>query len=164
MRQACARFAPHGAPGVRQVCARCAPGVRQAAGHMRNRSSVINFGIATAVVSVGGGTSRNKQETDGSRHSTAPSGAQNALCGLDFRKARQILLRLRFKKISSIEAKEPKLWMFEEGQSTSSLESRQAWTRPEPPKRLILLSSSGDFNGSARLQKFFSTRDAGRFE
>ena len=46
--------------------------------------------------------------------------------------------------------------MFEEGQSISSLESRQAWTRPEPPKRLILLSPSGDFNGSAQLQNFFS--------
>ena len=34
-------------------------------------------------------------------------------------------------KISPIEAKERKLWSFEEGQSTSSLESRQAWTRPE---------------------------------
>ena len=104
-----------------------------------------------------------KQETDGSRHSTAPPGAQNALCGLDFRKVRQILLRLR-QKISSIEAKEPKLWMFEEGQSISSLESRQAWTRPEPTNRLILLSPSGDFNGSAQLQHFFATRDAGRFE
>ena len=93
-----------------------------------------------------GRTSRIKQETDGSRHSTAPSGAQNALCGLDFRKVRQILLRLR-QKISSIEAKEPKLWMFEEGQSISSLESRQAWTRPEPPKRLILLSPNGDSMG-----------------
>ena len=77
-------------------------------------------------------TSRNMQETDGSRHNTAPSGAQNALCGLDFRKVRQILLRLR-KKISSIEAKEPKLWMFEEeGQSISSLGSvKAAYTRPE---------------------------------
>ena len=84
-----------------------------------------------------GRTSRIKQETDGSRHSTAPSGAQNALCGLDFRKVRQILLRLR-QKISSTEAKEPKLWMFEEGQSISSLESRQAWTRPEAPKALDL--------------------------
>ena len=35
-------------------------------------------------------------------------------------------------KISPIGAKEPKLWPFEEGQSISSLESRQAWTRPEP--------------------------------
>ena len=76
-------------------------------------------------------TSRNKQETDGSRHSTAPPGVQNALCGLDFRKVRQILLRLR-QKISSIDAKERKLWSFEEGQSISSLEPRQAWTRPEP--------------------------------
>ena len=76
-------------------------------------------------------TSRNKQETDGSRHSTAPPGAQNSLCGLDFRKACRILLRLR-QKISSIEAKERKLWTFEERQSISSLEPRQAWTRPEP--------------------------------
>ena len=77
------------------------------------------------------GTSRTKQETDGSRHSTAPPGAQNALFGLLFRKACRILLRLRH-KISPIEAKERKLWSFEEGQSISSLEPRQAWTRPEP--------------------------------
>ena len=107
-------------------------------------------------------TSRNKQETDGSRHSTAPPGAQNSLCGFVLRKVRRILLRLR-QKISPIEAKERKLWSFEvfrvfrvreragrsgsssetpplnppkrsniEGQSISSLESRQAWTRPEP--------------------------------
>ena len=76
-------------------------------------------------------TSRNKQETDGSRHSTAPPGVQNALCGLVFRNVCRILLRLR-QKISSIEAKERKLWSFEEGQSISSLESTQAWTRPEP--------------------------------
>ena len=69
-------------------------------------------------------TSRNKQETDGSRHSTAPPGAQNSLCGLKFRKVRQILLRLR-QKISPVEAKERKLWMFEEGQLIFSLESRQ---------------------------------------
>ena len=112
-------------------------------------------------------TSRNKQETDSSRHSTAPPGAQNSLCGLDFRKVRQILLRLR-QKISSIidEAKERKLWVFEEGQSISSLESRQAWARPEPPtKRLILLSPSGDFNGSAQLRvcRVFRVRElAGR--
>ena len=43
-------------------------------------------------------TSRNKQETYGSRHSTAPPGAQNALCGFVFRKVRRILLRLRQKK------------------------------------------------------------------
>ena len=42
-------------------------------------------------------TSRTKQETDGSPRSTAPPGAQTALCGLLFRKARQILLRLRQK-------------------------------------------------------------------
>ena len=64
MRQECDRSAP----GVRQVCAkselRGAPGVRQvcatrwceAAGHMRNRNFVINFGIATAVVSADGGS------------------------------------------------------------------------------------------------------------
>ena len=50
---------------------------------------------------------------------------------LSFQKVCRILLRLR-QKISSIEAKEQKLWSFEEGQSISSLESRQAWTRPEP--------------------------------
>ena len=76
-------------------------------------------------------TSRNKQETDGSRHSTAPPGAQNAPCGFVFRKVRRILLRLR-QKISPIEAKGRKLWSFAEGQSNFSLESRQAWTRPEP--------------------------------
>ena len=43
----------------------------------------------------------------------------------------RILLRLR-QKTSSIEAKERKLWAFEERQSISSLEPRQAWTRPEP--------------------------------
>ena len=32
------------------------PSVRQAAGHMRNRNFVINFGIATAVVSADGWT------------------------------------------------------------------------------------------------------------
>ena len=67
-------------------------------------------------------TSRNKQETDGSQHSTTPPGAQKPLCGLTFRKACRILLRLR-QKISSIEAKERKLWSFEEGQSIYSLES-----------------------------------------
>ena len=79
-----------------------------------------------------GVTSRNKQETDGSRHRTAPPGAQNALCGFVFWKVRRILLLRLRQKISPIEAKERKLWSFEEGQSISSLESRQAWTRPEP--------------------------------
>ena len=51
MRQECAKPELRGAPGVRQVCARC-----EAAGHMRNRNFVINFGIATAVVSVDGGS------------------------------------------------------------------------------------------------------------
>ena len=58
--------------------------------------------------------------------------AESALCGLIFRKACRNLLRLRQKKNSSIQAKERKLWAFEEGQSISSLEPRQAWTRPEP--------------------------------
>ena len=96
-------------------------------------------------------TSRNKQETDGSQHSTAPPGAQNALCGFVFRKVRRILLRLRQKKISPIEAKERKLWPFAAGQSISSLESRQAWTRPEP-QSLDFAVSCADFNGSAQLQ------------
>jgi len=36
------------------------------------------------------------------------------------------------KKSAQLEAKERKLWTFEERQSISSLEPRQAWTRPEP--------------------------------
>ena len=40
-----------------------------------------------------GHTSRNKQETDGSRHSTAPPGAKNVLYGFVFRKVRRILLQ-----------------------------------------------------------------------
>jgi hypothetical protein len=62
VRQECDRSAPRLSYGVRQVCARCAQGKRQvcarceAAGHMRNRNFVINFGIATAVVSVDGWT------------------------------------------------------------------------------------------------------------
>jgi hypothetical protein len=51
VRQECAKSELRGAPGVRQVCARF-----EAAGHMRNRNFVINFGIATAVVSVDGWT------------------------------------------------------------------------------------------------------------
>ena len=87
----------------------------------------------------------------------------------------KLSLRLRFSespsnsaaiktKISSIEAKERKLWMFEEGQLISSLESRQHRPDQSPQNRLILLSPSGDFNRSAQLQNFFSTQDAGRFE
>ena len=52
MRQECDRSAPSLSYGVRQVCDRC----EAAAGHMRNRNFVINFGIATAVVSVDGWT------------------------------------------------------------------------------------------------------------
>ena len=84
-------------------------------------------------------TSRNKQETDGSRHSTAPPGAKTALCSLVFRNVRRILLRLR-QKISSIEAKERKLWPFEEGQSISSLESRQHG--PDQSHKLLDLAVS----------------------
>ena len=51
VRPECEKSELRGAPGVRQVCARC-----EAAGHMRNRNFVINFGIATAVVSVDGWT------------------------------------------------------------------------------------------------------------
>jgi len=40
VRQECADLELRGAPGVRQMCARC-----EAAGHMRNRNFVINFGL-----------------------------------------------------------------------------------------------------------------------
>ena len=89
----------------------------------------------------------------------------------------ELSLRLRFSespsnsaaiktKISPIEAKERKLWMIEEGRLIFSLESRQHRPdqSPQTPKRLILPSPSGDFNGSAQLQNLFSTQDAGRFK
>ena len=95
------------------------------------RSKVAAYVRGADLLSNHHNTSRNKQETDGSRHNTAPPGAKTSLCGFVFWKVRRILLRLR-QKISPIEAKERKLWSFEEGQSISSLESRQAWTRPEP--------------------------------
>ena len=81
------------------------------------------------------------QETDDSRHSTAQPGAQNALCGLDFWKVRQILLRLR-QKISSIEAKEPKLWMFEEGRAVDFFTGVKASVdQTRAPKTLYLAVS-----------------------
>ena len=107
-------------------------------------------------------TSRNKQETDGSRHSTAPPNAQNPFAAWILESpSNSAAIKT---KISSIEAKERKLWMFEEGQLISSLESRQHRPDQSPQNRLILLSPSGDFNGGAQLQIFFSTQDAGRFE
>ena len=95
-------------------------------------------------------TSRNKQETDGSRHSTAPPGTQKRSLRLSFSESPSNSAAIKTKKIAQS--------MLEEGQSICSMESRQAWTRPEPPKRLILLSPSGDFNGSAQLQIFSPLR------
>ena len=71
---------------------------------------------------------RNRRQSTQHR---ATGGCAKRSLRISFRKVRQILLRLR-QKTSSIEAKEQKLWSCEEGQSISSLESRQAWTRPEP--------------------------------
>ena len=63
---------------------------------------------------------------------------------------------------SPIEAKEPKLWPFEEGRSISSLAVHWGQGKHGPdqsPKRLILLSPSGDFNGQwecPNFTRFFS--------
>ena len=60
------------------------------------------------------------------------TGCAKLSLGLNFPESPSNSAAIKTKKNSPIEAKERKLWSFEEGQSISSLESRQAWTRPEP--------------------------------
>ena len=108
-------------------------------------------------------TGRNKQETDGSRHSTAPLSAQNALLRLSFfREVRRILLRLRQKKSAQSKRRNESYGRLKKG--SRFLHWSQGKHGPgQSHNRLILLSLSADFNGSAQLQQFFATLYAGRF-
>ena len=67
--------------------------------------------------------------------------------------------------MSSIEAKERKKVMAVRRRAVDFFTGIKAnMDQTRATNRLILLSPSGDFNGSAQLQNFFVTRDAGRFE